>query len=495
MEIVSSQLDYSKVLSSHPVYSYNRILPLSGSQSTTLTASGGNETVFELPTKVYNFARSRLEFTLAIPKVDIAVPAANTYTWVFKDAVSPIRQMQLYTRAGLYLCDIPYFNNYTKLVRKPFTPLKDFLEFDIMHNSANGVATPIGRNSSTGSFLQRNNDLRTAANAAALTGANDVAPSSISKRYDNSNASLSYTEAQYLDASTDNNAGNTPNPAMFYRVSIPFKEIKNCIFALDKDLYFGGEILILRIVWDTLNKVCYQVTNAGGNVNPVAAAGTLLVPGTAINIDAMTFYLAIEKDPAIVTDIINAAATDQGLSVLCDYIFPYKFNVGPSTNPSVTLRFNRGHGRKLKFIIAGVFNNVEQVSTAYDCSNVGISAAGDFYAIGTKITQFYTLLNNNRLQEYDLIAANGDDYKYIRDYIKESVLQNQNIYAYNWCFIENFCGEKTTEVHPNLDCGIPLDIEQKWDIYYTTPNLTLNHYLFGVVQRLLRINKDGITMI
>ena len=497
MEKVSSQLDYSKVLSSHPTYALSRILPLSGSQDTTITAAGGNETIFEIPSKVYNFSRSRLDFTLNIPRSNAG---GDNFTYVFKDAIGPIRQMQLYTRAGLYLCDIPYFNNYTKIARKPFTSLKDFLDLDILYS---GGSLPGGKNSSVGSFLQRNNLINTEAgnSQATVTNANLKTPSKLNRRHDNSIASISYTEPQYFESSAIDGA----NANLFFNVSIPFKEIKNCLLALDKDLYFGGEVLILRIVWDSTNKVVFNAVLNGANGGTQPATAPAQYPA-AVNLEvkSMTLYMAIEKDPAIVTDIINATATDQGLSVLSDYIFSYKFNIGPTNNPSITLRFNRGHGRKLKFVLAAPFFT-ETLNTMYDHSNVGISGAagaltGDGYTYGTKITSFYTLLNNNRLQEFDLVTANGDDYKYLQNHIKDSVLQNGNIYSYNWVWIENFCGEKTIDVHPNLDCGLPLDIEQKWDIYYTCPNIagvapTLNHYLFGIVQRLLRINKDGITMI
>jgi len=112
---VSKELDYKKVLSSHPSYTLNKVLPLTGGSQTTLSAAGGNDTMFEIPSYVFNFSHSRFDFNFRIVR-----SATAQYPTIFKDTIGCIRQFQVYTRAGLYLCDIPYFNNFTKITRKPF---------------------------------------------------------------------------------------------------------------------------------------------------------------------------------------------------------------------------------------------------------------------------------------------------------------------------------------------------------------------------------------
>ena len=59
---VAKALDYQKVAKSHPYYRYNKILPISGSQSFALTSSGGTEIQFEIPVCAFNLAQSYLQF-------------------------------------------------------------------------------------------------------------------------------------------------------------------------------------------------------------------------------------------------------------------------------------------------------------------------------------------------------------------------------------------------------------------------------------------------
>ncbi len=110
---ISNELDYKILQSSHPTDSKSKILPLSGSQSVTITPSGGQETLFELPTKAFNLSESSLYFNIATPA------AANTrFNFMTEDTLAPVQQLQLYTRGGRYLCDLNHVANYLRVVSK-----------------------------------------------------------------------------------------------------------------------------------------------------------------------------------------------------------------------------------------------------------------------------------------------------------------------------------------------------------------------------------------
>jgi hypothetical protein len=121
---MSTQIDYKKETYLHPSYRLNRILPQVGSQNVTILPGGGVDTIFEIPTKTFNLARSVLEFTIS----PAAVGAA--YISAYKDCLTPIRQIQLYTRAGIYLCDLDNLPNYTKIVWKSEIPIQEYLDYD-----------------------------------------------------------------------------------------------------------------------------------------------------------------------------------------------------------------------------------------------------------------------------------------------------------------------------------------------------------------------------
>jgi len=100
-----------------------------------------------------------------------------------------------------------------------------------------------------------------------------------------------------------------------------------------------------------------------GGVDPSAAA-VAFVAANVVTIQNMALYIAQETNPAISTSIINQVKLS-GLSVLTDYVYPFKTVVGAASTQSLSFRFNRGHGRKLKYIITSV-NPTETVNNMYE---------------------------------------------------------------------------------------------------------------------------------
>lgn len=103
------------------------------------------------------------------------------------------------------------------------------------------------------------------------------------------------------------------------------------------------------------------------------------------------------------------------------------------------------------------------------------------------------MLNNERIQEYNVEPINLDDWNLLKDCLKGSVLQTSNMYQYNWFYRDSFDGMCSVEKLNNLDTGLDLSVEQKWDIYCTTTNATYNHYDFAVTQK--TISSAGISVI
>ena len=141
-----------------------------------------------------------------------------------------------------------------------------------------------------------------------------------------------------------------------------------------------------------------------------------------------------------------------------------------------------------------LYNNTEALNTIYDHSNVYPTSK----VTNLKITSFYTQLNNSRLQEFDLTCANGDEWTLLKDSLAESSILSSNMYYYNWFWRESFehvCPIMDLPMKPdsdNLIKWLPLDTEQKIDIFLTTPNAAYNHYSFGITQKLLSISNEGI---
>jgi hypothetical protein len=456
----SYQLDYKKVTYLHPSYRKLKLLQQSGGGSVTLSTAGGNESLIEIPVKAFNLARSHINFQLTP-----TASAATFYNYAFADAFTPFRQLQLYTRSGIYLCDLNEVTNYTKTVWKPETKLQDFLSYDFF-DAIDLHADSCGR------YLCRNNALGTATTRTV------VAPMAI--RYDGSAATLNYTEPKYLIVPAGS-AAATP----VLNVSIPLNAFKNTIFELDKDL-FMNEILVLRIVWQSTTKMYFNATSV---TDPTAGVQAMAV-GCAVS--NLALYLAVEKDQEVTNSLMAKVATE-GMQILIPYVYTYKYNTGNNTNYSVSYRFNRGHGRKLKKIYHSAFNATETSSTAI--SNANTTTIG--------VNQFYTLLDNERIQDYNLNTSTFDDYQLLQPKLKGSVIQSADIYYYNWFWLDEWTGliEKGTEPsnEQNLETGLDLSQERKYDFYAVQVNnnaaATYNTYTFAVTEKLLTVSAAGISCI
>ncbi len=88
--VIAPSLVYSDGVSSHPQYKLARLVPLSGSQTLTITPSATQEVLFELPTNVMNLSKSFLTFQALIQ-----APAAGLFNWVYDNTLSFISQVQI----------------------------------------------------------------------------------------------------------------------------------------------------------------------------------------------------------------------------------------------------------------------------------------------------------------------------------------------------------------------------------------------------------------
>jgi hypothetical protein len=434
------------------MYKWSKILPLSIT-GTAGAVTGGEETMIEIPSKVFNLAKSYLSFTYTPPAT-----APNHLIWTACDVFPYIRQIQLYTRGGLFLGDIGNLDNYTKAVWKSDTKLEEFLTSDTA--SPNATAG-IGGESQA---LRRSNSL--------------VAATTLGARYGGASAaSLNYTECAYQMC------GDAVTVPVFLNVRLDMSMIKNSIFAIDHDLFFD-EILVLRIIWQTPAKYTYDGTTVG---DP-SAGSAIISTSQSANIGGVALYLAVETNQEVAQQIKAKKNSPEGLSVLIPYVYGVKTALAAGS-VAVSMRFNRGHGLRLLKIYHMPCSNVETSAiTSYVTSNIG----------HVNITDFYTLLNNNRLQEFNLVCNNGDDYMILKDRLKGSVYQNRNMYEYNWVWIEEFDGyvsplnENLRPDDDNFIKGLDLSSEQKWDIYMTQNAANLNHFTFAITQKQLIINSAGI---
>jgi len=114
--------------------------------------------------------------------------------------------------------------NLTKVVWKAAIPFNEYIGYDKFWN-----------NRGNGRYLRTSNSLST-----SITCTED-AP--FAGRYDGTPSEINYLETKYLEPG----AINTNDP--IFNISLPLGMLKDSIFAIDKDLFFG-EVITLKIIWN-----------------------------------------------------------------------------------------------------------------------------------------------------------------------------------------------------------------------------------------------------
>src|SRR4051812_30839983 len=107
---ISWSLDYSRHEGVSPSYRMNKISAREGSSSVTITTAGGQVSNFDIPERCVNLSKSVLSFSLT-PEA-----TAASVNYMRMDCLSPIAQIQLFTRAGVMLCDVNELGDYTNMV-------------------------------------------------------------------------------------------------------------------------------------------------------------------------------------------------------------------------------------------------------------------------------------------------------------------------------------------------------------------------------------------
>ncbi|KYQ88909.1 hypothetical protein DLAC_10491 [Tieghemostelium lacteum] len=474
-QVVSKELDYRPLLVSEPEYEFTRLFPQSGSTQTTVTA-GGNDTIFEIPpSKAYNFGKSWFQFQFQLPAT------ATNFGVAFADFTPFFRQIQVYTRGGLYLMDHTNFHLHSKMVTKIN---KKIIETLNSYNSAPGTASQ--------SYLPcySSNTLASANPRYQNTTAGN--PNSVV-----SLADRNYTEPTYLIV------GSAINTTTNLFVTIPFSELYESILAVDKDIMLN-ETLLVRFVWSELSNIGFGapvgLTPGGSGLNPPTQVPVPLAGPVTPNVTNMEIHLAIEKNLAIVNNLQQKISSAEGFSLMIPYCYQNQASL-TGTNQSVTLRINRQNGMTLERIYHSIFipggglipgGTTTSYNTAIYNNNIASS----------NLDHFYTNLNNNKLMQYDYYTPQSaqpglDDYKALRPILLNSTVQSPNIHYYNWCWVEEF-GDGTFDYNPdNVVTGIDLNLgEQKWDfVGFIGVSANLIHQSTVVCKRKLVITANGLVLV
>jgi hypothetical protein len=219
--------------------------------------------------------------------------------------------------------------------------------------------------------------------------------------------------------------------------------------------------------------------------------------------------LAVETNNELAEMVKNQVATS-GLSYLIPYVQSFKNN-NSGTSQTISIQVTSGNGRSLMKVYHALYNSQEQLDTMYDHANtpynptnpVNPDAAGA--PINQKVVQYYTQLNGTRVQNLTLdcyFTGPFTDYMYHREQLRGSVLNDLNIYQYNWFHCDDFSdfGPKYDQDNKTeLIAGIPMTAAPlTWaflgTVMRSTANNVFQHYTWMVFIKKLTIQLGQVTV-
>jgi len=443
MEVPKS-LDYAKKSKRCATLRLSKLVPQSGSQSATI-GTATSQSVFELPLTVPAvLSESCLTFTTTF-----TAAGASKFNWMFADNCAMIDSIRLVLRNGLELASIQNVGNYLVPVSRAFMTPEELGQKP--YTTIVSAATRMTEN------CQPTNVLGNAAQVQAVSG--------IGQDLQKSNTAMRNLIA---------GATNAAQPVIRWKISMD--AFKNTLLAYPKHLLFN-DIANLTITWATRDRVgCFSASATDPSSTPGALAENVAVSD-------ISFYLAQDRDREVY-EALRQQLNGAGLSIPVDFVYYNKQGLS-GTSQNITTRYDRSNGRRLKYIIHSVFNGTETSNTAYD------------NYVGDKITNFYTSVNNERLQDENVDIASFQDGIYQRNVLQGSIAgQNEYDHHSRWFWVDSFVGDD----HPtamkdfNSECGLPLDNPVKWSWTSTTANASHNHYTYAIVQRLLTIRSNEVIL-
>lgn len=420
-------------------------------------SSGQTPVTLNLPPEVFNLYESELLFT-----VNLGAPVTGAqYIWKYDDTLAEIAHIQFYGANNQWICDLDNLNNYVKIIKREI-PFDEYKTLD-----------PLNK-------LHASNSVRNVVPALRSSEGEPTLPNP---------SNINYDEPSYFSV------GGLAS-AVSYNVQFPLKLLKNTIFAMNKNLYFN-QITYMKIYFAEKNKVCYM---SNSNVHP--SAGILAAYDGAGTITNLQLMLAIETNPDERAQLINRVQS-QGLTMIIPYIQAFK-NSNSGTNQNINIQLDVGQGRSLMKMIHSVFSEQESLDTAYDCNNVApLNTAEAALIPFQKTERYWTQLNGTRIQNLTLDCTVIDsatprlDYMQQKKSLKSSVLQNANVFQYNWSHCDDWTGfspEYVQDDQSELISGVAMSgVPITWTfVGNQMVNYTYYHYTYAVFTKRLSISNGQV---
>jgi hypothetical protein len=236
------------------------------------------------------------------------------------------------------------------------------------------------------------------------------------------------TQIQVISAfAGDQNDPVAGTGQLFMDCELDLGKIPFTFFSCDRDFY-ANEPLELMVEFEGYDNYFFQSDTANNLNNSTTLTNAVDFP----SIFNYELRLAVEVNNEIKNSIISRVMT-QGLDMVVPCSYLYRFPIGVGTSFQVSQKINSGHGKRLLRVISSPSLTNDRLNTRCNFYNIG----------AVKHIDFYTTLNDTRLEEITLNSLNGDDWFYSKNLLSGSPFENRAEY-YSQCpsYVNDFsaCG-------------------------------------------------------
>ena len=384
----STELNYDIIKSNHSTVVIEKIYPkvftniqLFPNASSTYPI----ETI--IPSYVLNFAKSRLNFQLALP-------AGTNYNYVNGNALTLISRVVLKdTFTNICLLDCSKFEKYASLAGPISTSFKEF----ITKAAPNSV-----EQTSTASSLACFEDMGKCNSLYNITG-------------NGTDIGLPYLGRTQFLVGGD-------KVASFIDYSIPFSAFNQTILCLDKNIYSPNP-MCLQVYFNQTDNFGFNSTN---NNDPVTGVKSL---ATGVLINNFSVQLAKEGNQQIISKVIDKVMSE-GISVPFAYPTIISRELPAALTHSYTINLTKVLGDRITYIFTAPF------SAETGCNNTNVHCRG-------ALASYNTFWNSKPIKSQSNInCLTSEDYSTNRYYLKGCCVQTIHEYtAAEWVHVDSFIGD------------------------------------------------------
>lgn len=485
MEQVSSELNYSPVVSNHSSVIYRNISP-QGSTSLTLSSGSLSGPVeFVISSSAFRLAQSRLNFQL-----NVAAPVAG-HIQINANLTNIIGRLVIYDAAtSNLLMDVSNFEKYGQLITPMCTPANELAsKAQALIIATGSVGTQI--TSATSSFnaledLSKSNIIGGVATNGVLAADGAQAIGAPINRLASYGNSFVGKREFYVGAAT---------AATVLDVSLPMSAFKMTVASVDKVLYSPSS-LIVQVYFNATDQFGFSTAT-----NSVIDTPISLLTTSVANVG---LSLATEANLAIVSQVINKVMSGGGVSLPIPYTSVIRQTIAQSGSHSFQIQLTAGYGKRILFLATAPFSPVGTGGTSYPAA-VGINL-NNFHPRGT-LLNFNTFLNSVPISNpagYD--CTKSQDFTIAnKKFLERSCIQTSGEYIYsNWVHVDSYVGNRSLcDLDPTAIDGLDVSTQSatyQWQANFNTTTITTagtsaTYATVIVGQKTANFTSQGVTVV